>query len=74
MKFSVALAAQVDAFLDDAARSDFTVFQRRIFPTVSAENYLDAVHLRIIAAALQRVVGAVRLVGSSPSKPNPAEI
>jgi hypothetical protein len=47
--------------LHNHARSDFHVFQALLHPTVSAETYVDAKHLRAIAWKLQQVAnGKIR--------------
>lgn len=41
--------------LQKAAAEHFTHFQRQMHPVVSSENYINAVHMRAISAALQKV-------------------
>lgn len=56
-------------FLNETARANFALFQALVHPTVSAETYVEAVHLQALAWKLQQVAeGKIRklLVAIAP--------
>ena len=70
LKIPTYLAQGIEAKIKAAARQDLSVFQQAVFPAVSGEPYVDAVHSDILAWALEKAVlhGDRRLLIAAPPR------